>query len=171
MSDDDGLTEIERLLLMAAVVHDLGPQASLKHANGGKVVGQALLWAGHLDCELREAWESCEYYREIETFYATLIRMTQQVLRDGTTRPPIRPGPVLFEGSGNLGTPEEPGAFPFFTAFHLTERGAQVGGLLLERHPQCVKGTSGVDFDERRFREAVISRLTAITSTSLKRTG
>lgn len=146
MSDDDRLTEIERLLLMAAAIHDLGPQTNLRFANGRKVVGQALMWAGHLDKKLREAWESGEYDREIGAFYGALIRMTQHMLRGGALRSPIRPGLALFEGSGNFGTPDEPGPFPFFTAFRLTEHGAKVGSLLLEEHPQYAKGRSGVDF-------------------------
>ena len=146
MSDDDGFTEVERLLLMAAAIHDLGPQTSLRFANGRNVVGQALVWAGHLDDELRESWQSSECDGEIKTFYGALIRMTQQMLRSGTVRAPIRPGAVLFEGSGNLGTPDDPGSFPFFTAFRLTEHGAKVASLLLEQHPQYGKGACGVDF-------------------------
>jgi hypothetical protein len=72
---------------------------------------------------------------ETETVYGALLRMTRHLLRDGAANPPLRPGPVLFEGSGNLGTPDEPGAHPFFTAFRLTEHGAKVGDSPVDRRP------------------------------------
>jgi len=44
MDDIEILTPTERLLLMAAAVHGLGPNTDLSRANTAKVIGQALQW-------------------------------------------------------------------------------------------------------------------------------
>jgi hypothetical protein len=138
MTDAGALTDLERLLLIAAAVHGLGPQTSLSHANADRVVGQALEWAGLMEGEVRQAWENpgLEYHPAIVRVYGALIRMAHQMHRPGPGRPPERPGEVLFEASGNLGTAEKPVAFPHFTSCRLTVHGEQVAQGLLLQHPE-----------------------------------
>lgn len=133
MDELDVLSEMERLLLMAAAVHKLGPMTDLGRANTAKVVGQSLLWAGMLEGETRQAWDEFEYDPVIIQVYGVLIRLIQQ--KDAGTSLQ-RPEELLFEGRGDFGTPEEPHAFPHFTSCRLTAHGEQLAQLLLERYPQ-----------------------------------
>src|SRR5262245_58466925 len=125
MVDPSSFSELEQLLLMAAVVHGLDSSTDLDYANASRVVGQALEWAGLMDEEVRAAWEDpgTEYHPVISRCYATLIRMIRRV--DAGT-PPERPGEALFEGSGNFGTPEKPHAYPHFTSCRLTLAGERI---------------------------------------------
>jgi hypothetical protein len=138
MVDRNTMTEIDQLILMAAYVHGLGPNTNLSYANADRVVGQALEWAGLMDDEVRAAWENpgVAYHPAIVRVYGALIRMTHQIHRVGPGMPPERPGEVLFEGAGNLGTPDQPHAFPHFTSCRLSARGEQVACELLEQHPE-----------------------------------
>jgi hypothetical protein len=139
--EEIALTEIERLLLMAAAIHGLGPKTNLSVANADRVVGQVLEWAGLMDAEVREAWENpgMEYRPAIIRVYGALIRMTHQMHRGGSGRPPAKPGEVLFEGGGNFGTADDPQAFPHFTSCRLTARGEQLARQLLEQYPDYGK--------------------------------
>jgi hypothetical protein len=147
MVDDAlALSEVERLLLMAAAVHGLGPKTDLTFANTNKVVGQALEWAGLLVGEVRAAWENPgrEYRPAIVQVYGALIRMARQIHRVGPGRPPERPGEPLFEASGNVGTAAKPQAFPHFTSCRLTARGEPVAQELLARNPAYARsGAAG----------------------------
>lgn len=135
MTDTVALIEMERLLVMAAAVHGLGPNTPLT-ANAAKVVRQALQWAGLMNDEVREAWSRLEYHPAILDCYGTLIRMIRQFLQNDRILPPERLGEALFEGAGNFGTPREPRAFPDFTSCHLTEYGELVAKELLEQYPE-----------------------------------
>jgi hypothetical protein len=148
MDDIETLTETERLLLMAAAVHGLGPGTDLSRANTARVVNQALLWLGVSPEEIRRGWEELETHKQgeqlenhpgSEAFYAALVRMTHQLLRGGPGRAPERAGPALFEGSGNWGVPGDPGcpaSSPYFNSCRLTARGEQIARELLVRHPE-----------------------------------
>jgi hypothetical protein len=125
MQDADSLTEMHRLLLMAAAAQGLGPDTNLGYANSARVVGQALRWAGLFDKEVQDAWNAMEYHPAIKRCYGALIEMIRQPREE-----------TLFEGGGNLGTPRAPRAFPHFTSCRLTPRGEQVARDLLERYPQ-----------------------------------
>jgi|GEM_PF-6774912 len=80
MDDRKTLTETERLLLMAAAVHDLGPDTDLAYANTARVVDQALRWRGLSVEEIRNGWREPESHPINEEVYNVLIRMTHQVL-------------------------------------------------------------------------------------------
>jgi hypothetical protein len=111
--DPEALSEMERLLLMAAADHELGPDTDLSYANCARVVARVLLWEGLVDDEILAAWAESEYHPAIARCYGTLIAMIQH-------QPSSE---ALFEGQGNLGTPESPGAFPHFTSCRLTRLG------------------------------------------------
>ena len=142
VTDTDSFSHIEQLLLMAAAVQGLGPNASLERVNAGKVVLQALQWAGLLDNEVRLAWRAVEVHPAVYRVYDALIRMTLQQCVSGTGRLPERPGAVLFEGGGNWGVPgdpESPACDPFFNSCRLTEEGERVAQKLLVQHPEYRK--------------------------------
>jgi hypothetical protein len=103
----------------------LGPDTDLGRANSARVVGQALLWAGLIDDEVRAAWEAIEYHPAITGCYGALIGMIRQP-----------PGEALFQGGGDLGTPESPQAFPHFTSCRLTRRGERLARQLLAQYPE-----------------------------------
>jgi hypothetical protein len=132
------LTEMDRLLLMAAAVHGLGSSTDLRRANAAKVVGQALVWAGLVDDEVREAWRSLEGHPAIDQCYEALIRMIRR-LDAAWANDPTQP---LFEGMGNFGSREDPPAYPHFTSCRLTLGGEQLARELLEQHPEYRNGIS-----------------------------
>ncbi len=126
MTNVDSLNEWQRLLLMAASAHGLGPTTNLDYANTAKVVQQSLVWADVMHGDVQEAWGQCEYCPTIEECYGTLIAMIRN-------EPPSE---ALFQGQGNLGSPTEPPTFPHYTSCRLTARGARLAEQLLERHPE-----------------------------------
>ena len=133
MSVDSEFTEIERLLLIAGLVNDMGPEASLGHANTAVVVRQALSWSGLADEVVRRAWNGLECdHPIIARVYEELIRMVRGE----------RPGERLFEGGGNwgkAGKPRRPPAGLFFNSCRLTVFGEQCAHELLELYPQYRK--------------------------------
>jgi hypothetical protein len=131
------LTDMERLLLMAAAVRGLGPNTDLSRANTWKIVLQALKWSGLDSPEVRELWLQNEWHPALEAVYGPLVRMTQPQCLDDSFRPAERPGPALFEGCGNWGiSGERPPCDPHFNSCRLTTLGEQVALALLEQHPE-----------------------------------
>ena len=99
---DVELTKAEQLLLMAAAVCGLGPRTDLSIARAGKVVYQAMDWAGLLDRN-QTVWIPSTEHPGL-TIYQTLMRMTNW---EGGPRAE-RPGEVLFEAAASA----EPQMFP-----------------------------------------------------------
>jgi hypothetical protein len=140
------LTPMERLLLMAAVVQGRLPGSDIDHANTAKIVAQVLWWTRMDYAAIRTRWECRDFDREtvdhipeLDEVYEPLIRMTQARIRTGGFRPAERPGPALFEGSGNWGVPGDPEscvADPFFNSCRLTALGEQLANALLTQHPE-----------------------------------
>src|SRR5688572_23166871 len=125
MDEQRTLSEAQRLLLMAAAVHNLRPQAKLT-ANCGRVVWTALQWAGLLTPDVQAAWDNdVECHPVVREWQGVLIGMNQH---------------ELLEGVGNLGTPDDPQALPWFTACRLTPRGERLADELLGQHPECHRG-------------------------------
>jgi hypothetical protein len=133
------LTENERLLLMAAVVHELGPGADLTRANTARVVDQVLRWRGLSDQQVRAGWRDLDcdpMHREV---YEALVRMTGHRYGDVLLRAPERPGLPLFEGAGNWGVPGDPSrpaCWPQYNACRLTAEGEELARELLAQHPE-----------------------------------
>src|SRR5690242_6813511 len=111
---------------MAAVVHRLGPETDLAHANTYKVMRQALHWAGLLHGEIETCFESYDDAPPVSKFY---VALTSMILED-------RPTGFLFESGGNWGGPGLRRAAAHFTSCRLTKRGWSVAYQLLERHPR-----------------------------------
>jgi hypothetical protein len=119
------LSEMQRLLLMAAAVHGLCPGAPLT-SNCGRVLGTALRWAGRLTPDVLASWtDDFDIHPVVRECYSALILMVQH-------RPAEE---ASLEGAGNFGTPSEPLAQPWFTSCRLTERGELVAEDLLSQHP------------------------------------
>ncbi len=155
MTDPESLTEIEKLLLMAATVHGLGPKTDLSGANTAEVVRQALRWAGLWD-KVDRAWiRGGEEYSVIDPVYGPLVRMVQASFPVDPGKPAENAGEVLFEGAGNWGDPQDsndPPADPTFNSCRLTVCGMQLARQLLEQHPEYRKtpkqeNTENVDRD------------------------
>lgn len=134
----DTLTEMERLLLIAAAICDLGPNTDLGVANTYKVVRQALEWSGQRSYTQRNyILDSTDPI--VAAVYAPLVRMTHHVYHG---RPPERPGPSLFEGAGNWGIPgkaDEPPCDPNYNSCRLTDLGSDTARRLLDQHPEFAK--------------------------------
>jgi hypothetical protein len=114
----------ERLLVMAASLHGARPRGPI-HANCGRVLGQALLWAGLWNDQLNHHQFHDLEDPIIEEWYGALIRLTRHV-----------PGSeALIEGFGNLGSDTRPPAFPAFTACRLTAKGRELAERLFARCP------------------------------------
>ena len=62
------LTETERLLLMAAAIHDLGPATDLGRANSARVVNQVLRWRGLSAEEITTGGRTRRAARSMRTF-------------------------------------------------------------------------------------------------------
>ena len=136
------LSDMERLLLMAAAVQGFGPRTDITRANTAKVVLQALQWSGLGTAEVYQQWEQFEWPAELDKVYQPLVGMTQQVLRDGGARPPERPGPALFEGGGNWGVPgdpQRPACDPRYNSCRLTALGGLIARALLAEQPEFGK--------------------------------
>ena len=134
------LTEIEQQLLMAAAVHGLGPATDLVSANTARVVNQVLRWRGLTAEQIKAGWRDRDCDPEHAAVYAALVRMIRR--RDGSFRPAERPGPALFEGSGNWGVPGDPSrraCWPQYNSCRLTAEGERLARLLLEQHPEYLK--------------------------------
>ena len=133
MSENAEFTAIERLLLMAAAVNDMGPESSLGRANTAAVVRQALVWSGLADERVWREWSAIgSDHPVIKRVYDELIRMVRGE----------RPGEQLFEGGGNwgkAGKPRRPPAAPFFNSCRLTAHGERCAREILEQFPQYRK--------------------------------
>jgi hypothetical protein len=131
MAEQHVLSEPQRLLLMAAAIHDLRPQAKLT-ANCGRVVWTALQWAGRLTPDVQAAWSNdFEYHPIVRDWQGVLIGLIQH-------EPPAE---ALLEGAGMFGTPAEPEALPWFTGCRLTLCGEQLADSLLAQHPEYRTGS------------------------------
>jgi hypothetical protein len=142
MSGAIDLTEVERQLLMAAAAQGLWPTKTLQFANTAKVVNQVLRWRGLSDEQIDSGWRDEACNPEHDAVYKVLVRMVFQQGRDGWFQRAERPGPALFEGSGNWGVPGDPNrppSWPHFNACRLTEEGKRLVWLLLEQHPEYRK--------------------------------
>jgi hypothetical protein len=137
MTNEHSLNEVEKLLLMAAAVHELKPDSPF--AITAKVVRQVLHWTGSFNEEVIEAWNSDEEHPTIDLVYETLVRMTQPI---NTIRLPEKGGEVLFEGKGNWGdprNPDRPPAYLHFNACRLTIYGWNLANKLLMEYPEYRK--------------------------------
>jgi hypothetical protein len=123
MHDTSGLTENQKLVLMAAAVHGLGPETDLMYANARRVVRQALVWQGYWDQELDAVWNPYDGSPALEAVYGALLSL-------------IKMGEPLFEGAGNLGSDSLPSAFPDFVSCRLTTRGQAMAEQLLAEQPR-----------------------------------
>ena len=125
------LDEPERLLIMAAHMHGRAPDEPEERirANCGKVIAQALVWAGLWTEQLRPHFQD-RMDLTIAEWYSTLIAMTQVPVEE-----------LLLEGWGNLGSPVgDPPAAPTFTACRLTNKGWDLAKQLLAENPDyCSK--------------------------------
>jgi hypothetical protein len=142
MDDYETLTETERLLLMAAAVHRLGPYADMSRANTVRVVNQVLRWRGLSEEEIESGWWKRKYDPIHEAVYDILIRMVHQRRREGPGQVAERGGAALFEGNGNWGVPGDPSCpacMPHFNSCRLTAEGKRVARELLKQNPQCRK--------------------------------
>jgi hypothetical protein len=142
MDKPETLTETERLLLMAAAVHELGPATDLSWANTARVVDQVLRWRGLSAEEVRDGWQEQECGLIQEEVYNALIRMTHQTTRAGPGRLPERPGVPLFEGGGNWGvpgSPDCPACWPQFNSCRLTAEGERMARDFLGQCPEYRK--------------------------------
>ncbi len=130
---------MEKLLLMAAAVHRLGPDTDISEANTVKVVFQALEWSGFNMAEIREQYKQSDYHPAVAEAYIPLVRMTQEILQDNSVRLPERSGPALFEGAGNWGVPDDPESPPCdpnYNSCRLTPLGLEIAKALLAAHPE-----------------------------------
>ena len=163
LSETEHLTRMEKLLLMAAAVRGLRPGINLQYANTARVVQTTLDWAGLNSDEVQNWWKSGEWDPSLDEVYGPLVRMTQQQLQIGGFRPAERPGPALFEGSGNWGVPgdpKRPPADPRFNSCRLTETGDRLALLLLAEHPEYgPPGEPDVPFDYLKWGWCVVSDL------------
>jgi hypothetical protein len=135
LSETEHLTQMEKLLLMAAAVHGLRPGINIKYANTARVVRQVLEWAGLDTKDVLDTWNTDDWHPSIEAVYGPLVHMTQVQ----GFRPAERPGPALFDGGGNWGVPgdpERPPAYPHFNSCRLTETGDRLALQLLAEHPE-----------------------------------
>jgi hypothetical protein len=134
---------MERLLLMAAAVQGRTSESDIDHANTAKIVAQVLWWTRPDFEAIQERWRAADYTLSFDEVYDPLVHMTQSRLRSGGFRPAKRPGPALFEGSGNWGSenwgvPGElglPPADPLFNSCRLTSLGEQIARALLAQNP------------------------------------
>jgi hypothetical protein len=141
MDDADALTETEQLLLMAAAVHGLGPDASLVCANTARVVDQVLSWRGLTADQIIRGWNELVLPTAHDYVYEALIRMTRHA---HSGRAPERAGEPLFEGKGNWGTPgdpDRPACLPQFNSCRLTAHGQQIAQELLSQNPKYRGGS------------------------------
>jgi hypothetical protein len=139
MGGADDLTDVERQLLTAALIHGLGPATSLGRANTLRVVNQVLQWRGLTAEEIDSGWRTEDTGSQHETVYAALVHMVHQACRDGGFRPSARPGPALFEGGGNWGVPgdpDHPACLPHFNSCRLTPEGERLARQLLEQRSE-----------------------------------
>lgn len=139
MDECKDLSEIERLLLMAAAVQGLGPATDLGRANTARVVRQVLRWRGMSDEQIQASLWQEPPNALTDKVYDALVRMTQEWHEVGPGRAPERPGPPLFEGGGNWGVPgdpEQPPCMPFFNSCRLTALGERIAQQLLARNPE-----------------------------------
>jgi hypothetical protein len=124
---------MEKLLLMAAAVRGLGPEADISRVTTPKVVLTAVKWAGLDSDEVSRQWNSIEWHDSLDEVYEPLIRLVH---------PPEGGEESLFEGGGNWGVPgdpDRPAADPHFNSCRLTPRGMRLALALLALHPEYQK--------------------------------
>ena len=124
------LEERERLILMAAQMHGRSPDEAAERmtANCGKVLAQALVWAGLWTNQMRRDMPGGNEYEDstVQDWYDTLIAMTQ-----------VASDEALLEGRGNLGSPDgDRAAAPTFTACRVTIRGRALAQEFFMEYPQ-----------------------------------
>lgn len=120
----DEFTEIERQLLRAALELDFGASTDLSRANTARVVDRVLAWRGLSAQQIATGWRADDCDLEHATVYAALVRMIRE---------PRTAGSALFEGGGNWGTPDDPGApacWPQYNSCRLTEEGERLARAL-----------------------------------------
>ena len=142
MDEIETLTEVERLLLMAAAVQVSRPAGNVYKANTWRVVRQAGRWLGMSIEEANAAVHVPESHPIMLKVFEALVRMTSTAHDGERGHAPERPGEPLFEGAGNWGQPgdpEKPPADPPYTACWLTPHGERLAQQLLERHPEYRK--------------------------------
>jgi hypothetical protein len=135
MENIETLSDTERLLLLAAAMHGLGPHTELTHANTARVVDQVLRWRGISADEIRRGWREPENHPINQEVYDVLVRMTYQL----PCRAQERLGVPLFEGGGNWGVPgdpSQPACWPHYNSCRLTEHGERIAKELLARYPE-----------------------------------
>jgi hypothetical protein len=119
------LDERKCLLVMAAFLHGAQPGAEVR-ANCGRVLRQALKWAGLWNDQLEHDYHCDVENPIIADWYRTLIKLTRHV--------PL--AEALIEGQGNLGSDSQPPAFPRYTGCRLTSVGRMSAERLFVEHPQ-----------------------------------
>ncbi len=119
------LGEQEKLLLMAAYFHGTKPGAEIC-ANCARVRRQALLWAGLWNEQMAHDERHSLENPVLEEWYFKLIALTRQVPESE----------LLIEGAGNLGSPVDPPAWPFYTGCGLTSKGRELAERLFVEYPQ-----------------------------------
>ncbi len=125
MTPQTDLNERERLLLMAALLYGTQPNAEIR-ANCGRVLRQALAWAGLWNDQLEHDYRNCTENPIIEEWYDTMIEMASNP-RNSTS---------LIDVQGNLGSPVDPRAYPRFTGCRLTSTGRELAQTLLAEQPE-----------------------------------
>jgi hypothetical protein len=121
-----GLPERERLLVMAAFLHGAKPGAEIR-ANCGRVLRQALAWAGLWDDQAEYDYRRDNDNPVIDDWYCTLIAMTRRAPKSE----------LLIKGQGNFGSPVDPPASPRYTGCRLTDKGRELAAALFAEHPEC----------------------------------
>jgi hypothetical protein len=127
---DETLDDREQLLLLAAYFHGTPPNGATR-ANCGKVLAQALVWAGLWNSDLRAQLQGADEgdLSVVDAWYDTLISMTQQAPRSD----------ALIQCWGNFGSPDgDRAAAPTFTACGLTAKAWDLAEGLLAGRPDLV---------------------------------
>jgi hypothetical protein len=128
------LDEREKLIVMAAYFRGMPPGGAVDgavYANCGKVLAQALVWAGLWNDDLRPQFQGVDEGDPtiVDAWYGTLISMAQHVPASD----------ALIEAWGNLGSPDgDRAAAPTFTSCGLTSKGWALAEKLLAQWPHLV---------------------------------
>ncbi len=122
MHTPDSLTPDQKLVVMAAAVHGLGPETALKYANARRVVRLSLIWKGFSGHALEAAWNPYDGSAVLNEIYRAMISLM-----------PHESDEPLLEGAGNVAG--NPPAFPDFTSCRLTALGMELAEQLLSERP------------------------------------
>ena len=139
MEEHENLTDDERQLLMAAAVHELGPDTDLSLANTARIVNQVLRWRSLSAEQVCDGWRTRDCDPLHQQLYDAQVRMTQQQQQAGGWRVPERPGVPLFEGAGNWGVPDDPSrpaCWPQYNSCRLSTEGERLARKLLTQYPE-----------------------------------